>query len=325
MSLTVQQIYTSTCTYINEKEPQLTGLNRSERQDMPMVFKAPNTYSNEEIYESGDGDSRGFYEDGAYVARGSLGPQLPEAEKVDVEAQEAFTKALKQRFLKQRDQMHLSPAPDALAALDERHPISFPEKSNKAYAEWRRLVRTSVPQPAQIQAMQQPEIFRLVELIHKHYLVRETEIPRNVSTWIWSLLARLGDVGAMDNDQVWMMRQLGRKAVLVQVSFNDSAAAEELERVAAQEITERRLSDGLAPRPPEKSSKELATLRNSDAPTADDTGSQATKSDEVSKTRQNTLATLDMIIVLVGEVFGQRDLLDFRQPWKDQTEELHEE
>jgi hypothetical protein len=30
----------------------------------------------------------------------------------------------------------------------------------------------------------------------------------------------------------------------------------------------------------------------------------------------NTLATLDMILTIVGQVFGQKDLLQFRQTWE---------
>ena len=95
-----------------------------------MVLKAAKTYTHEEIYGSGRGDTRGYYEDGAYVARASLGPELPYSkdESAQVAPQEAFTRTLKQRFLKQRDQLHLPPDPEALHKLDNKHPISFPAK-----------------------------------------------------------------------------------------------------------------------------------------------------------------------------------------------------
>jgi len=32
--------------------------------------------------------------------------------------------------------------------------------------------------------------------------------------------------------------------------------------------------------------------------------------------RRNTRATVDMIITVVGEVYGQRDLLEFREVWE---------
>ena len=123
-------------------------------------MKAAKTYSDQEIYDNGLGDTRGYYEDGAYVARASLGPQLPETqtEHALVSPQEAFTFILKQRFLKQRQQLQLSPGPDALKQLDEKHPISFPANNSKAYGDWLRLLRSKTPLPAQVRAIQQPEV-----------------------------------------------------------------------------------------------------------------------------------------------------------------------
>src|ERR1700761_6370348 len=109
---------------------------------MPDIFTTRKVLSDEEIYESGIGDTRGYVHDGAYIARARLGPSRPETAKTTVEPQEAFTAVLKERFLEQRREMHLPPQADAIAALDERHPISFPQGYSKAYTEWHRLIRT---------------------------------------------------------------------------------------------------------------------------------------------------------------------------------------
>lgn len=285
-----------------------------------MVFKAPKTYTHEEIYETGIGDSRGYFEDGAYVASATQGPQIPDSAKAIAEPREAFTAALKLRFLKQREEVHKPPDAEHLATLDDKHPISFPADSNKAHAEWHRLVRYTQPHMAQIQSMNQDDAFRLLELIQKHYLHRENEISTMVSTWIWALLARLGDVGAMDNDQVWTVREFGKKAILVQISLSDPATAEQLERAATED------NEG-AVEAPNGSSDSLRESNGEDIakviPPSSATATSAANNvqDEACSTaRQNTLATLDSVLVVVGEIFGQRDLLEFRQPWMAQTQ-----
>lgn len=208
--------------------------------------------------------------------------------------------------------MHCSPAAESIAALGEKHPITFPAKNNKAHSEWHKILRTSVPQLAQIQAIDEDTVFRLLDHIQKHYLVREKEIVGITSTWIWSLLARL-DVGSMDNDQVFLVRGFAKRAILVQISFQDSATAKQLEDVAAGENA----TDEKTPRHnPEEVDLALDGDESVEAGTQNDgkAGSAAVANN--SKARNNTLATLDMIIAIVGDAFGQRDLLEFRQPWQ---------
>lgn len=325
MSWTPLFVQANTNTYISEKACELTGLGRSERQSMPTVLKSAKTYSDEEIYESGLGDTRGYYEDGAYVARASLGPELPSSENggTQGEPQEAFTRALNARFLKQREQLHLPPEPDALQQLDQKHPISFPAKNGKAYAEWHKLIRSTAPLPAQVRAMQQEEVLRLIELIQKFYLARETEIASTVSAWIWALLARLNDVGGMDNDQVWIIRELGRKAVLVQLSFNNSAAAKQLVSVSAGEDAIQDLPNALTPSAMAAIAHETDGLEKMPTPTSDHSTPEDIQKVDIAQSRQNTLATLDAILVIVGEIFGQRDLLEFRNPWVEDSKEAH--
>lgn len=198
--------------------------------------------------------------------------------------------------------MHLPPSADALAALDDKHPISFPRSNKKAYADWHRLLRTTVPRPSQVRAMDQETVSRLLELIQKHFLVREKDLSTTISTWIWALFSRLEDVGTMNNDQVWFLREFGKKAILVQLSFLEPEVAEALEEAS---LAESGHDEAEVTKKQTKKSKEASL----EEPGADG-------SPDVDPTlRQNTLATLDTIIVLVGDVFGQRDLLEFRQPW----------
>ena len=285
---------------------------------MPDFFVAQETHS--QLYNNEIGDTRGHYEDGAYIAAPITGPTIPESAKTTVEPQEAFAKALKARFLEQRRQMHVKPSSDALAKLDERHPTSLPKGNNKAYANWLRILKTAVPQSSHIRSMDQAGVIRVLELIQTRFLQREKDITPIMSAWIWSLLARLDDVGTMDGDRIALLREFGKKAVLVQLSFRDPEAAAHLEEISADERGDKPLIQ------PVKNSKNdnSSTGEDKSASNPNNTPSGAgvadhpdgTKShDEIQRT--NTLATLDTIIVLVGYVFGQRDLLEFRQPWTE--------
>ena len=306
--------------YVHEKIRKLTGLDRSERQSMPTFHTAPNTYTNEEIYESGIGDSRGYYEDDAYVGRASTPPIQCSDKQSSVEPQEAYTITLKDRFLKQRHQLRLHPGPEALAALGDKYPISFPANNNKAYAEWHRLLRGTAPQPSQIRALEQDTCSRLLELIQKHFLQREKEIMAYTSAWIWSLFARLDEVGNMNNGQVSLVREFGKKAVLVQLSFSDPVAAEQLERASVSEtsISDKSTVSNTTDIRAEHNQDNIVS-RSKDTPASSESDSKPV-SNKDGPARQNTLATLDAVIVLVGDVFGQRDLLEFRQPWSFQKE-----
>ena len=289
---------------------------------MPDFFVAQQTYSHSEIYDSGIGDTRGHYEDGAYIAAPTSGPTIPDSAKTTVEPQEAFATALKARFLKQRRQMHVKPSAEALAKLDERHPTSLPKSNNKAYANWLRILKATSPQSNHVRSMEQAGIVRVLELIQTRFLQREKDITPIMSAWIWSLLARLDDVGTMDGDRIALLREFGKKAVLVQLSFGDPDAAAQLEEISAVENGDKPLKNTAK----ESKNANSSTSEDKGASKPNDIVSGASKDDHSGETtshddethRANTLATLDAIIVLVGDVFGQRDLLEFRQPWTEQ-------
>ena len=159
--------------------------------------------------------------------------------------------------------------------------------------------------------MSEETVFGLLELIQEHYLKRQTEINKITSAWIWSLLAKLDEVGLMNNDQVYAVRALGKKAVLVLVSLRSSEAAQLLEDLSE--------ADGGAADPQDAASQKDSEKRKGKVDGGSvNLQSQATKKEPAQQAagRENTLATLDAILVIVGDIFGQRDLLEFRQPWE---------
>ncbi|KAK3646363.1 hypothetical protein LTR56_003123 [Elasticomyces elasticus] len=274
---------------------------RDERQIMPTVFRAPFEDPTEELYESGVGDGRGYFEDGAYVGRANIGPVMPDSAKTTIEPQEAYTRALKQRFAVAREQMHSTPDSDDLAKMDEEHPTTYRQGDNKAHANWKRILTTTMPSPTQVQALDTTSVDRLLEVIMRVNLIREQILQESTSVWIWSLLARLDDVGSMNNQEVYAIREFGKKAVLVQLSLYDPVAAAQLEAMSNEGGPGQ--SDDSAVEG-EASNGEAGDSPALDAPAVE------------SPAAHNTAVTLDMIITIIGEVFGQRDLLEFRRPWE---------
>ncbi|KAK0907686.1 hypothetical protein LTR57_017161 [Friedmanniomyces endolithicus] len=52
---------------------------KNERRTMPSVFRAPFPSEADELYDSGVGDGRGYWEDDAYIGRAPVGPTMPES------------------------------------------------------------------------------------------------------------------------------------------------------------------------------------------------------------------------------------------------------
>jgi hypothetical protein len=108
----------------------------------------------------------------------------------------------------------------------------------------------------------------------------------------------------MNNDEVFVLRDLGKRALVIQISFNNAAMAAQLEELSRAEAAAD--SSDEATTPGHEGSQTAAT-----ADKADTAGSSVTQMLDP----ESTLATLDMIVTIVGEFFGQRDLLDSRRSW----------
>jgi len=284
---------------------------RSERQSMPTFFSAPAETEHEALYESGLGDGRGHVSEGTYIGRPDVTSAMKESPDTVVDAQEAYTRALRKRFLQQRRQMHLEPSLVVVAALDEKHRMTFDEDEDSCL-KWQDLLQKTTPHPAQVCSIATDTVYELLTLIKRHHLRRGKVISTSTSIWIWSLLARLDDVGTMNNVEVSALREFGKRAILVQLSFHDPVAASQLEDME---------EDGAdAHHRQSPASKDVAVDADKTA-SGDETVSHEDMSDD-SSARQNTLVTLDMIVAIIGEVFGQRDLLEFRTKWTAEEKDV---
>jgi hypothetical protein len=275
---------------------------------MPSVFRAPEAEDDASIYDIGD--SRGYYDEDCYIARPDHAPKAPR--KTTIDPREAYTSTLKQRFRKLHDRLQASTEAKHATNTEAQPFVPQPQDGNKAYVDCLKAVQKSTPQAIQLQSMSQDSTFATLELIDKHYLQRGKVIDRNTSAWLFALLARLDDVGSMANEQVSVLREMGKRAVIVQISFNDASTAAQLEDLGVDQ-------------PHVQRGHELGTSTQADtAASSPETGNDSTTVEHADASlmaniapadKENTLVTLDMILAIIGEMFGQRDLLEFRRPW----------
>lgn len=289
---------------ISEEDEAMAYLKavRTECQGLPTVLRAGGGRSDADLYKMGD--SRGYVDDDCYIARPVLEPQRPKSSTVT--AMEAYTELLKRRFEAARAKLWDPPVRDRIQIQAANSVgIPRPDGSQRASDECVELMRKSAPMPAQLCAMAQDDVLGMLELIQKHFFKRGETLGHHVSTWIWSLLARLDIVGTMDNDEVFVLRDLGKRALVIQISFNNAAMAAQLEDLSRAELAS---NHDITRSPQHEGQPPSAATAGA---STDNTGPIVTQKSDP----ENTLATLDMIVTIVGEFFGQRDLLDSRRSW----------
>lgn len=343
--------------------------------------------------EAGANDVKGYYSDGAYTAvpvadQDSTGTKAEQQVPDDDDPQEFYRKNLFLRFRLLRANLRMPPPSTVIAALDEQHPTSFSDQQGPYFSAWRRLLVRTDPVPAQVAVMDQAVVLRLIRL-STGWLKRDRNIEPPLSRWIWALLARVEDVGCLGNDEVSVVRELGKRAVSVAMDMNQGWTGQEghqdwsdvdEDAVAhgpeEEPVAECEESNGLEVNqaksdmegpssemddriPPEDQEPEMIEAgripTDADGVTSGDGPEVLDKEDgevvlEEAKQRAvaqlssdgvsasgaleegeeaeeeeegeepfpcaNTTATLDMIVSIVGEMFGQRDLLEFRERWE---------
>ena len=358
------------------------------------------------IYEDGVGDHRGWYEDGAYCAAPQESSQtsydIAEEEEVGKDPQLAYFDSILARYEKLREQLQQTPPAEAAEKLDKDHPTYLGRLNTEVARWWRWKMRTVDPVPAQIASMDKGTVLRLLGLLTTGTLLkRGTEVQVGVSRWAWGLLARLPERGELTSEEIGVVRELGKKAVLVGMglreeqqweegmdeveagfddgNYEDGAAVvnnEEIDlemevgfgdsefdaKTTKTNLTNDKSNEGLKigpqwpmdsePNIEEKNSDEpmlnmsdgkgkgnedegelpsedlaaakariLQALNNAKAEEiiqdAEIREEEAALAAQKTAAKWNTKATVDMIITVAGETYGQRDLLEFRQTWGD--------
>ncbi|KAF2090329.1 hypothetical protein K490DRAFT_63208 [Saccharata proteae CBS 121410] len=218
---------------------------RDEASKVPHVLTAHGD-DYDDTYDIGD--TRGYYQDGAYTAAPTIGPELPadwdlEDEGEDdadengnpkprraIDPQEAYNTVLGARYRRHREVLQRDPPADAIAALSPTQCIHFPYRNHfaekKAKKEFLRCFKEQMPHPAQIASMDSYTVLSLLGLITTE-LKRNQNISMRLSTWTWSLLGRLGDFSTLTSEDVCIVRELAKRAIWVRCGYLGKDIAEQ--------------------------------------------------------------------------------------------------
>ena len=192
------------------------------------------------IYEEGVGDARGWYEDGAYIARADEQAQEASGDEYDdgSESGQLSAKSIHQayfasviaHFKSLRRLLNASPPEDAVSSLTSDQP-TFAEyfgPASKTKALWTRLLKTTDPNPAQLAQMDKDSVLRIIRvMLEKDFLARGYPITERTSRWIYALLARLPDRWELTHVENGWLRDLGKRAILLGVNVSEMAALRE--------------------------------------------------------------------------------------------------
>lgn len=330
-------------------------MTRSEASSLPSLFIAPVQIEDTPVAPEPQSESNtfkssrkppahqtpGFWEDEAYIAPADSGTDHQSSRKEGIypPAQASYYNLLHHRFLLLRSTLRCVPPPETIAALDDTHPISLPRHALPARKEWRRLLLTVDPQMAQLACMDLDSVLGVLGIMAR--LMSETvrggsaERVRRIGAWAWGLLGKCREVGQLATEEVGAIRELGKRVGTILAKIKEAEGAQdpgEDEDVDLSDLETGEGGDGLEEESEvqDTTTEEVETVEDESAEleaakarlqaqldgnldselSAGDSG-VATVEDVAKQVR----IMLDMIITVVGEYFGQRDLLDSREVW----------
>lgn len=303
--------------------------------------------------EYGEDGTRGWYEDGSYIATATACyPQRPSSpNKVAILAWHEF---VLEQFRKMRNVLHGNPplsvsTTGTLASNVVSSTRPLPHKQE----DWLDLLYKTSPTVTYLWKMDQHTVLKGMKIM-VDLLKVGADTPVEQTRWIYGLLLRCSEV--MTPDEVFIVRELGKRALHVQkrLEFSNCLSgtraqvatpeSDHLKAITTEgEEADRNHSAEASPPPniSEGTSCDLLPAADTDSGAFETpSGELETPSDDISPVAQssitpsiykkrknrkaksgvydyvpsaNTLGTLDVIISIVGDFFGQRDLLDDRK------------
>ncbi|GLA11864.1 hypothetical protein AnigIFM62618_005839 [Aspergillus niger] len=344
---------------------------RSEANSLPFLFTAPQTtetpaateqaqndeelQQQEEVKDTTEPVPEGVVVDGVYfvpptsTTNTTAAPAANVAEEAISDAQSSYYNLLHHRFLLLRSILKCTPPSEAIAGLDESHPISLPRHSRNARKEWRRLLLAVDPQTVQLACMDMESVLGVLEimarLMSENVRSGDAQRVRRIGAWAWGLLGKCRDVGQLGTEEVGEIRELGKRAVKILRKMREEDEKKMQEGDGSDEDTEEDTGEDAAEgeegtqqvngpsddqdhdmqdveeeKPATEEELEAAKARlqaklagGEDQPTV--TEPEAGNEDPANEAATQTRAMLDMIITVIGEYYGQRDLLGARELW----------
>lgn len=192
-------------------------------------------------------------------------------------------------------------------------PYELSNIHSTAYYNFRSSISQSPPLPIRLAATSKEMYLRLL-LCASKLLKKGKLIDKMLSVWIFALLARCDDVGTLTNDDVFIVRSTAKKAIQMLSDF------------AKRNYLNAKTLDGAE----DEGDHNLETEEK--AATEDEAFSNGkdVKTEEVSTEKvedqglvqkdpvlldMNTRATLYVIVLVAGDVYGQKDLLEYLERW----------
>jgi hypothetical protein len=287
----------------------------------------------------------GFYSDGAYTAlperrtannkdEHPLATYNPSAGEISYHA------TVLQDFKTLQQQIRLEISEEDLNSLDlETYPITFPSNP-KGYARLRQSLLNTEPQPTQIASFSQTTVFHTIAFIGANFLRRKQNISSRLSLWLWTLLAKVEDVGCLSSEEVSILRELGKRVgplcrasvslqpgVIKPSEFEDTEEIDIPTDITAGLDDDVSIAEGLS-----EAAKQDHPVASSDLTDEDILAAKrhillsmlpgysrnlpqvkdSTAENAESFPSRSTLATLDFILTVIIELYGQRDLIVHR-------------
>ncbi|KAL9947944.1 hypothetical protein D7B24_001764 [Verticillium nonalfalfae] len=197
------------------------------------------------LYDEGTGDFRGRYVDGAYIgapeswdedaaygddedgaAWDGDAAEQDEDDASDAAIHEAYFASLLSHYSALRTLLHSKPPEEAVQNLSRTHSpfVGHFGPRSATFKIWDHRLRTADPSPVQVASMDKDSVLRVLRvLLSGSFLRRGGEIAERTSRWVWALLARLPDRGELNHVEMSWIRDLGRRAVLMNQSLADMA------------------------------------------------------------------------------------------------------
>lgn len=317
---------------------------RSEAKGVPNLLVAPvsPTAPSTDLYAD---YVQGYYSNGAYTAVPSIVDQSAvkngETDE-DLDPQEAYYASLCRRFGALSAILQSSPPENVLNPSCRESALSLNRLSRTS---WQQHILYTEPSMLLLSQLRQESIIYGLRVLEKSLTKRNLQKFEKLGLWAWGLLARCREVGQMGSEEVGTLRDLGKKAswIIRGIKAGMEDHEEQIADNTPEEPDNSETEDETEPRDPENppttespepdpnpnphpqnpqpppspltSARQKLLTSLSPPQLASDHNTTAVINDDASSSSIN--AILDMIVTVVGEFYGQRDLLGGRGVWEE--------
>lgn len=303
---------------------------RSEAQAIPPLLRVDiATEDKEQDLQNALVEGGYWDDDGTFTAAPIM--SIQNEENTMPETQIRYYESLLAQFALVRATVNCVLPATAIGKLTSSQPISFPAENKNARSVWLQSLKTQDPHPVQISCMDPDSVLELLRLITSKmrglYQVDDPEKIKRINAWIWAVLGKCQDRGLLGSEEVSDLRRFAQKAYDVREwlqvkgglgvrlpddSDDNEGNSDNLSTMSEVEVNnniesaKRRVLAGLENDP---------IAANLDHESETENQRDMVSSDERLTPMHEKMVALDMVITVIGEHYGQRDLLSLRTKW----------